>query len=353
MRKNYITLFFILLVSACIPVQSLSETPTPTSLQLTSTSIASLTSTSNFLGYTQVDLSCEDYVETTWGNGSGQWGDPVQLGRAHDLVPPLAFNSQSELFFSDFANHRLMKYDGHTTFPAQVIPLPESYFSFPIIETLRMPWSMITVTDNNIVVPYDVNRIGIFSFDGQELKNIQLPKNFDFSAPGWHLAWVDTRGGLLLKGRDGAYFDVGWENNNWQAISTKGLVNPFSWEGYLGDLGSIFPTIQLYQVDLSIDFMQNPSVVIDTGIDSTQFSFVGVDGDGWLYLGLPPTGTQNIFAIARFSIPSRTKQIGVISDGISAQIIRSSVAPDGTIYLIVFDKNDVLVSPKLVKCNFP
>ena len=300
-------------------------------------------------GYDQETLICNIYVETTWGNGSGEWGDPAQLGRSHDMVAPLAFNNQGEFYFSDFANQRLLKYDSIKSTRIQRIPLPTQYFSIPTIETLRLPWYSIAVTPNNIIIPYDLQMIGILSLDGEYLKNIQLPYRYNFMAPTWRPVWFDSRGGLLFNGETVAYFDPGWEDEEWNEVTTGSdfIINPFSWHGYIGGQSGVQPDFLRYKIDQSTDFLKEP-IVIDAGVGAGG-RLIGADEDGWIYVEKTLEGGN---AIARYGIQSGTKQFGIIGgEGIS-DIIQSNVSPSGDIYLIVFDREDATIEPSIVKCKF-
>ncbi|MDI6770948.1 MAG: hypothetical protein QMD04_14920, partial [Anaerolineales bacterium] len=134
------------------PSPSATPHPTPISFQIA----ASATPSFHFdTTYQETALSCTTYIETTWGSGPGQWGDPTQLGRSHDMVPPPAFNTQSELYVSDFSNHRLLKYDGHNSLPVQTIPLPEHYF-YNLMGFLSPPWAAIAIAKDRIFIPYSI-----------------------------------------------------------------------------------------------------------------------------------------------------------------------------------------------------
>jgi len=351
MKRSILILLlaFLLLTNACasaeedtkIPLATLpiSVSPLQTETIPMATASPSPTALPTLDGYDQqVDLHCETYVETTWGSGPGQWGDPVQLGGKYRHFPPPVFNEQGELYVSDYANHRLLKYDGYSPFPVQVIHLPDRYFSLP----LGVP----VVTLHNILVPYDSNKIGILTLDGQEVKDIQLPYEYYYSSPPPIL--TDSRGGLFINGERLAYFDVGWEEEEWNEVSSVPAPSEalITWDGFVGvagpyDKGSTLP---LYKIDPLSDFLNGSWV--DRGLPRGPFLFSGADQEGWAYM-------YAVRGVARFSIPIQTRQIGILPSEIALQVRNLGVAPDGTLYLIVYDREDVTVQPKIVKCRFP
>lgn len=315
-----------------------SETPSPTPCLYTPSY------------YNRVGLACETYVETTWGSGPAQWGDPMQSpAGSHDHLSPLAFDAQSKLYFSDYVNHRLLKYNGHDSLPVQVIPLPEYYFSDPMF----VPWG-ITITQSSIIIPHGVNKVGILSLDGTEVKDVELPYSFNFMAPGWHPAWVDARGGLLVNGEKVVYFDIGWEDGKWQEVSQieefiidpYSITNPSTSENYIIGRSRFRFESYLYKVDLSKDFLKF-RIGFDTGLDLKK-AFIGADQQGWVYYMLQSDiARYPLFALSGWG------QIGAIPGEISSYIIQSSISPNGMIYLIVYDREDATVQPKIVKCRFP
>lgn len=356
MRK-YLLLLFTFLASACVSLSGTSAPP----LSITHTSDPSI---GNFPTITSLpeallsdldlvaphyivsSLSCENYVETTWGNGAGQWGPSVDSsGELQRRFFPPVFNSNGELYILDSENHRLLKYDGITINPVQVISIPDYYFTFPASLA-------VTIAKDRIIIPYGVNMIGIMSLDGQVVKDVQLPNDYSYNmlAPGWFLAWVDERGGLLVKSDKGIYFDVGWADGKWNKISEGNFaIRPFSWQGYIGDMNSVQPKIQIYKIDSSTNFLAEPANQFDTGL-SAGFNFIGGDNKGRVYIEVFSDGTQVFYA--RYSILDGAKQIGIVEGDLLGQIIQSGVASDGTIYMITYHREDMNMGPRIVKCNF-
>jgi len=362
-RSLFILLVLIITAAACTLSEAAPQTPlaalSATAFSLQTEAIPTGTALPSFTPpptdeYKQVDLLCETYIETTWGNDAGEWGDPSQLPQGgRDVFPPPAFDERGALYISDFANHRLLKYENKTSSPVE-IPLPEEFFYDP--SPFHEPWATIEITGDSILVPYGANKLGILSIDGTERKSITLPYNYYLLLSPWILVRVDSRGGLFINGEKHAYFDVGWRDEQWLEISSGPApqVGLFTWNDFVGCEAWAGAAIALYKINPAIDFFNtSPLLVVDLptyGGDRLWGLIIGADRAGWVYL---KTSIQSTRAYVRYSIPSAIWQIGVIRDHLPAPIIQSGVAPDGTIYLIVYAPEDATVQPKIVKCRFP
>jgi hypothetical protein len=295
--------------------------------------------------YEQVEINCSIYVETSWGNGPSQWGDPIlSPAGTHDSIPHLAFGPNGDFYLTDIPNHRLLKYNGLSQTPEQVIPIPDNYY---------LDVSTPYITQDHIYIPHTFNKLGILSFDGKEEKSLELPENFSYLAPTWTYILMDSQGGLFLNGineQQLAYFNAGWSKENWNKVSSSAVAifTPLIWNNFLVSQGSSLSDerllIYLREIDPKIDFLKITPEPIDTGAKSKGLALTldGVDREGWAYFGT-----------ARFSIFDHRGQIGKYPENITGNIIQSNIAPDGTIYLIVYDREDVTVQPKIMRCRFP
>ncbi|MBL8080760.1 MAG: hypothetical protein JNM55_22500 [Anaerolineales bacterium] len=336
----FILLLFALSVSSCRYTEDQGYISADTSLQLSKLSAS---------GYSEKEFTCNTYVHTTWGSGLEQWGDPVELGRSHDLLPPLIINSQNEVYFADYANHRLLKYDGKSSKPVQIIPVPEYYFLEFSKETLQAPWYSIAITPKNIIIPYGIQEAGVLSLDGHEVENIKLPYPYNFELPVWQPIWIDARGGLLLNGERVAYFDKGWEKGEWDELSTgfDAIKNPFSWSDSIGGVSGASSNIYLYKIDVTSDFLKAPTNINNE--IKARVSSIGIDENGWFYMYLPDL-PELVFT--RYSVSDGAKQMGTLKPVTSGNIVHASVSPDGNIYLIVYDRKDAMQQPQIIKCHF-
>ncbi|MFZ5883418.1 MAG: hypothetical protein ACOYYI_06550 [Chloroflexota bacterium] len=328
------------------PPPTLSFTNTPLK-----TPIATMPSFAENTTLESKTLFCSSYIWAVWGNGTGEWGDPSQLpGRSRALFPPPAFDKQGALYISDFVNHRLLKYDGKSSIPIE-IRLPEAYFN-PSLQQLQKPWAAIEIIDDRILVPYDINKLGILALDGTEEKNLELPYNYSLIASPWILVKVDSHGGIIINGEKLAYFDAGWRDGIWREISSRPApkVGLFTWDDFVGFEAWAGSAISIYTISTTVDFFNNPSLTVNLPNSLGGGLIIGTDLAGWVYL---ETSIQSMPAYVRYSIPSAAWQLGIIRDNLPAEIIQSGVAPDGTIYLVMYSLQDVSINPQVIKCNFP
>ena len=298
------------------------------------------------------ELRCSVYIETTWGSSSGEWGDPVQeAALRHDVFPPPAFDNDGNLYISDFINQRLLEYNNSNSLPT-ALHLPKAYFDSPFPLPYTKPHTAIEITMNNILVPYGENKLGILHLDGTEDKTIELPYKHHILYSPHTLVLVDDRGGLIVNGERYAYFDVGWKDGQWNEISStlgpqQGL---FLWDDVIGYSTLAGTQVVLSIIDPSGNFLDDLYSQSTIKLPETGGDVLGVDDTGDLYFKIwnPVTPTY-----IRYSLHSTQSQVGFISNIPDEQIIRSTISPDGAIYLIVYDREDITVQPKIVKCHFP
>lgn len=341
MKTNFtLSLIVAIVISSCSPIAMEPEKPTQTS----SVSTSEIT----IAGFEQKELTCSIYLETTWGTGKKQWGDPIQFsGHSRIHFPPLAFSETSDIYISDFPNRRLLKYDGDKQSPVQTITLPEQYYLDPQYSPIS-PWHIV-VTQTNILVPYGLDKIGILSLDGQKVKDIQLPYRYNPMAPIRKPVWVDPNGRLLLNGEKIVYFDVGWDEGIWKemAVGIDFIRNPQLWDGYLIGESGVQPNYYKYKIDFSKNFLAEPielNVDLDIGIH-----ILGIDHHDWIYFKKP---VETEHTIIRYGLQSGAKQYGIVSDINVTNVVEAGVAPNGIIYLIVYEPSDQSIQPAMVKCFF-
>ena len=209
MKHLLFRIVLVLLISSCAPWQGttfplaspvVEDTPNmPVETPSTpSTEISTLNSKFHLAGYEQRQLSCGIYIETTWGGGETEWGDPILLpAHTRSHFPTPVFDVQGQLYLLDLTNHRILIYDGETNFPVQTIELPSKYYSYPQNQNPVIP-SSIGVTITNILVPYGLDRVGILSLDGNELIDVVLPYHYNLMAPVLQPIWVDSQKNILI-----------------------------------------------------------------------------------------------------------------------------------------------------------
>ena len=329
------------MISSCSPTIIVPERPNQT-LPVSTSEIAAA-------GFEQKDIVCSTYVETTWGTGKNQWGDPIQFsGHSRIHFPPLAFSEKGEIYISDFSNRRLLKYDGDKQLPVQTITLPEQYYLDPPYSPI-FPWHIV-VTQNNILVPYGLDKIGILSLDGQIVKDIPLPYRYNPMAPIRKPVWVDSYGRLLLNGQKIVYFDVGWDDEIWKeiAVGADFIRNPQLWDDYLIGESGVQPNYYKYKIDPSKNFLGNP-VKLDIDLDIGTH-ILGIDRHNWMYFKKP---VETGHTLIRYRLQNGAKQFGIVSDTDVTNVVEAGVSPNGIIYLIVYEPSDQSVQPAMAKCSFP
>lgn len=101
--KKFLTHFvnFVLpvfLLASCAPEAKKDVTPSP---------VVEPTSTA----FETARLTCEDFVVSIWGDGPGQWGFPDGLEDRPATLFPLKVDHKGNVYFADYINYRLLKYD--------------------------------------------------------------------------------------------------------------------------------------------------------------------------------------------------------------------------------------------------
>ncbi len=329
----------------------LAFTPTP---QLTATP-----------SYDEIaSLQCETYLKTTWGDKPEQWGYSSDMGGRFSLLP-VAFNSEDEIYFSDFANLRLLKYDGINKKPVQIISLasffPDGYVYSWHTMFVPPPGSSISIFKDKIYVPYGGNQIGILSLDGDVINNIVIPDYYyDYNFPTIDHAWVDDEGNLFVFWR--ASFKAGWENHNWVEIneSTEATLRRYSWNDYLVVQDGISlngSDIIVYEKDTSGNLLQKyaiPIQIMVPKVDTIFLPMFGIDNNGYLYLK-ELSGNPSKRLYARYALETGEKQMASMPYPYDGQYtnLYPSVSPNGTIYFVAYSNEDLSVPPKIFKCRFP
>jgi len=305
-------------------------------------------------------LQCKPYIETTWGNETEQWGYSDDTARRFSLLP-VVFKSEDEIYFSDFANLRLLKYNGTNKTPEQILNLapffPEDYIYSWQTMYVHPPASLISISKDKIYVPYGGNQIGILSLGGEIINSIAIPEYYyDYNFPTIDHAWVDEEGGLHIFG--GASFKNGWENLDW-AETNASTIRYYSWNEYLVMQDGISlngSDIIVYEKDASGNLLQKYVIPIGitSKIDTIFLPMFGVDNNGYLYLKeLSENSSERLYA--RYSIPTGEKQIASMPYPYSGQYtsLHPSVSPDGIIYFVAYNNEDMIIAPTIIKCNFP
>jgi|GEM_PF-6274731 hypothetical protein len=314
-----------------------------------------------------VELQCETYLETAWGNQAKQWGYSDDTARRFSLLP-VVFKSEDEIYFSDYANLLLLKYNGIDKEPVQTISLasffPEGYvYSWNDGSTYRPPISLISISQDKIYVPYGGNRIGILSLDGKIINDVVIHNHsYNFNLPTNNkFISVDKNGILYVQSSiQPVFFDNGWQSGNWvELLHTQGLINPFYWQDYIIVMGEtinpdLISLISLYEIPKSEKSIEESQIVIPTGLDNSFLPLAGVDDNGNAYISIKSENPDERL-YARYSIPTGEKQIASMPYPYFGQYTNlvPSVSPNGIMYFVAYNNEDLSIAPSIIKCNFP
>ena len=361
MRSSTI-LFATILIASCSFFESPAQESTDKAMNLTPGPRLAATST-GIDEIVALPLQCETYLETTWGNQPEQWGYSNDKARRFSLLP-LVFKSENEIYFSDFANLRILKYNGRDKDPVQVISLTPFFsenYVYSWAGNLKPPVSLISVSQDKIYVPFGNNHIGILSIDGAILNDIVIPNYYyNFAFPIIDIAWVDKEENLHVFTSDKlVVFERGWENRKW--VETKGLFSRYNWNQYLAIQDKVSlsgSSIIVYEEDTSGSFSQKYSIPIDitTKAGTVFFPMFGVDDNGNLYIYvIPENSDENKRLYARYFLPTGEKQLGYITYPYAGKYttLIPSVSPNGMIYFVAYSSEDLSIEPEIIKCVFP
>lgn len=309
--------------------------------------------------YRQVNLFCETYIETRWGNGTGQWGWPDGVDNRPSTLLPLKFDDAGRLYLADYINSRVLRYDKTNRSPMEISLKP-------LISQTSWPFPFrfsIEIYRDEILVPYGLDNVGILSADtGNPISSIQLPGyHYDPSYPTSIAIGVDKKGRLYVFGKEEYYyapiqsvfFEPGWEKGKWEKIEVsedmRHIINPYFGDDYMVSEVYMTDTIVILKLDLD----DQTCVPIDTKLPKRWTpALFGVDNHGNAYVTVtrstPPTWTY-----AKYSLLTHQTQVGRMQLDASYTMAVPSVAPDGTLYILVYSDQDLGVHPRILRCQFP
>lgn len=372
MKRLCLSLFVLFFISACAFVGENTKTPSAIASTLTSavqTETPAMVSTlpASPMPFAQeeygnVNLFCETYIETTWGNGPGQWGWPDGLEYRPSILLPVKFDDIGRLYFADYMNLRLLRYDD-TNFSPQEISLKSFTSEVPWLFPFRFS---IDIYRDEILVPYGVDNLGVLdSNTGAVVSSIELPGyDYDPYYPAFTTIAVDKRGRLYVFGKPEEYyspirsvfFKPGWKSNEWKKVEAaekleenRYIINPYFWTDYIiSEFYGVSTNIIIKQSSLDLQTF----VYIDTGLPRERTTALfGVDDDGNAYLvaaSTPPT-----WAYAKYNLLTHQMRIRKMQLDTSYTIAVPSVSPDGILYILTYSDKDLSVPPRIIKCEFP
>jgi hypothetical protein len=290
---------------------------------------------------TAADLNCRDYVEARWGSDSTEWGFPDgRHGSRRTELLPLRFDMIGRLYFFDFANERLLRFDGKNTLPDVISLKPFLSMEDP------PPFSYsIAIQQNKIIVPYYSDQLVILSISGDVVGSIKLPFSYDVFLPARSVVEIDPQGRLCtFKGT----YDIGWADGIWKKVN-GGCMDSYFWENYIvsgsTSVAESEIVLDLYDIKLETSrlvYTDLPNVYLLSSI-----SLFGVDHLGNAYLD---TGHMTY---ARYSLVTGQTQLGNLKLDTNYTVAIPSVSPDGTLYILAYSDKDLSVHPRILACEFP
>ncbi len=311
-------------------------------------------------------LHCTDYVETKWGTGWGEWGfyTNSKIACSNWEPPSLRLSPQGDVYILDPTNQRLLRYVG--TIAPQVISIPIgdlfelygaafSHCNCPSILKLRLGvgrdrlFLLFHTWQNNRWV----DQLAALSPEGRVEHIVDLGWYYPLRA--YYAPIPDTQGGVYLifppagvvyfnadlrpefkymGGDDPQGYDkltVGWDGNIYTYKVSGDVL--FNW-------GSD------HQLFMLGEPLHRQDKVITPVISHTVWvSFLGADARGQLYFDVQEGG-QNYRYIR---ISGNHIVIAPVPPAVGMLPV---LAPDGSVYSVVYDSTDFSVNPKIIKCVF-
>jgi len=313
-----------------------------------------------------VSLRCSTYVETQWGSGTGEFGlcPATSSEMARGPYPP-KLDEQGDVFILDKVNWRILRYTGSVT--PQAIPIPASFTSRDPCVYSTYGWAYWNVSKDRLFFVFspwkEAKRgdwLAVLSLKDHKQQIIDLEPYYPLHSPYANSLISDKQGGvyLLLPPAGVVHFDID-------------LRPEFK---YLGADSSIYENLavgwdgNLYTYWLEGDRLNNwgknnlafihgeslswmTDIISATGIISPTYTrLLGADIQGRLYFRTEQ-GAKWLFV--RISASGDRRLVAALPEELSSSFYGSDLAPDGSLYDLIYNSEDPSVKPKIVKCEFP
>jgi len=328
--------------------------------------------TADLTTYIEKNLSCEIFINAKWGDGENEFG----FLRKHDSndyqisepYPPV-FNEQGDLFFFDTVNEKIFMYSKNEKTP-KIIRMPNLYS--PNFLPGTTPWtSNISVSNDKIFFLTKgvkesgryIFRLLALSIKNNELTMIDLEPYYPQNITRGDAILADKNGGIyIIFDRIVIHYDEKLQSN---LLVNSDLVDPIifykiGWDGNLYSQG--VPDVVANWGNNIKSFDEQPVYVFQevhatlTGLNDKSMHdiLIGADNIGRLYFlqYYNEYGkTKDEINIIRFDVQTRTQNVGKITnkDWLSYSY---ELAPDGSLYGLVFNREDYSIQPKIIRCSF-
>lgn len=315
-------------------------------------------------------LHCTNYVETEWGTRPGEFGLCPPETTCRSCAPPrLSLSAQGDMYVLDEANRRILRYSGTKT--PQVISINNLYEIYDIafrhcgcssMKELRLGAArdqlfllFSTWQDNRWV-----DQLAILSLEGRVEHVVDLGAYYPLRA---YALIPDEQGGvyLIFPPAGIVYFDanlrsyfqymgsddpwgyfrltVGWDGNLYTYQARDDVL--FNWGGAPALRGE------------PIRWQTNVISITSQVTSSTAWvSFLGADTNGRLYYELELQPRLGSIDYRRFVRISSTRDQIVMAIAPAEERASFLLAPDGSLYSIVYDPANPSVRPGIIKCSF-
>lgn len=311
-------------------------------------------------------LHCTIYAESRWGAGPGELGfcPPSSAAWVRGPYPPVV-NADGDIFIVDKANQRIVKYsEGRVS---QIIPLPSSYMiDFkcpPVNEDMcnRSRWSNVSISGDRLFLQFSilrseriVSQLAVLSPEGQEQRIIDLEPYYpQDDSPFLDSVVSDRRGGVYLLLMAGlVHIDAAFRPT-FIGASRLILEDPeVGWDGNFYTYEQPDDCVRKWGDDDRAIIHSEPITTIRNIIATTQLEsptytrFLGVDTQGRLYFR---TRDAAQMWLVRVSASGEERVIAPVPEEWSSI---SSLGPDGTLYGITYDLEDISTAPRVIQCMF-
>lgn len=314
-----------------------------------------------------VSLECSTYWETNWGTGNNQLGYNSKVeGNPGPFFPPV-FDESGNIYIADRFNHRILVFAGGEEIRS--ISTPSTWPQEGADDTGKR-WSNLVVQRGSLYLRFSewvenrvIDKLGIFTFDDQHWKIIDLAPYYPHHSILAQTITANGSGGVYIRLDPGlVYFDaqhyleliypgltadetllLGWDKNLYLYAYHSDKLTGWS-EQRRPFIDLTQPTFEMYGV---FSFLGQRSA----NQLPLHRQFLGADVYGQIYLSHSRSDVQTPWIISRL-LPDERMLIGEIPPYILSAFTKLSLAPDGRVYGMTYDPEDISILPRIIQCHF-
>ncbi len=316
----------------------------------------------------RTDLECSIYVESKWGNGPGELGRCSSNFETINNGPFLpVLDMEGNLFVFDQVNRRVLMYEGNTL--SQVISVPPSYGPSNSCKYIPYGWSNVDVDEDKLFLFFASYKTGqqpfqqqlaILPIKGQDTIAINLAAYAPLRSVSNPIA--DRQGGVyvLLPPAAVVHFDADFQSefmyvgeDDWHGY--RGLA--IGWDGNTytyrveNDLLSNWgPGNNLLKLGVEPQTRYSNIIAASKLVTPTEAKLLGADVQGQLYFMVSEQIVKR--RLIRISASGEQYKIASIDDKWLLPFYTFTLAPDGSLYSIIYDSKNPTINPQIIKCIF-